>query len=58
LDNFANELQGKHMPEEEWWTLYVDGSSNPKGRTTRMVQEEPNHVWIKKSLHIGFKTSK
>jgi len=27
--NFVNDLQ--QTPEEDQWTLYVDGSSNPKG---------------------------
>jgi len=45
------------MLKEEWWTLYVDGSSNPKGARAEMVLEGPNHVLIEKSPHFGFKTS-
>jgi len=44
-------------PEEDQWTLYVDGSSNPKGAGVGIVLEGPNNILIEKSLHFAFKTS-
>ncbi|XP_027903608.1 uncharacterized protein LOC114163499 [Vigna unguiculata] len=55
LFDFVNDLQ--HTPEEDQWTLYVDGSSNPKGAGVDIVLEGPNEILIKKSLHFAFKTS-
>jgi len=53
--NFVNDLQ--QTPEEDQWTLYVDGSSNPKGAGASIVLEGPNDILIKKSVHFSFKTS-
>jgi len=53
LLDFVNDLQ--HTLEEDQWTLYVDGSSNPRG--AGVVLEGPNHILIEKSLHFAFKTS-
>ena len=55
LLDFINDLQ--HTPEEDQWTLYVDGSCNPKGTGADIVIEGPNHILIEKSLHFAFKTS-
>jgi len=42
---------------EDQWTLYVDGSSNPKGAGVDIVLEGPNDILIEKSLHFAFRTS-
>jgi len=55
LLDFVNDLQ--HTPEVDQWTLYVDGSSNQRGTYASIVLEGPNHILIKKSLHVTFKTS-
>jgi len=55
LLDFINDLQ--QTPTEDQWTLYVDGSSNPKGESVGIVLEGPNDVLIEKSLHFAFKTS-
>jgi len=55
LLNFVNDLQ--QTPKEDQWTLYVDGSSNPKGAGVGIVLEGPNNILIEKSLHFAFKTS-
>jgi len=55
LLDFVNNLQ--RTPEEDQWTLYVDGSSNPKGAGVGIVLEGPNDILIEKSLHFAFKTS-
>jgi len=55
LLDFVNDLQ--HTPEEDQWTLYVDGSSNPKGAGIDIVLEGPNDILIEKSLHFAFRTS-
>ena len=39
------------------WTLYVDGSSNPKGAGAGIVLEGPSDILIEKSLNFAFKTS-
>ena len=44
-------------PVKDQWTLYVDGSSNPKGVGVGIVLEGPNDILIEKSLHFAFKTS-
>jgi len=41
-----NDLQ--QTPEAEQWTLYVDGSSNPKGTGAGIILEGPNNILIKK----------
>ena len=43
--------------EEDQWTLYVAGSSNPKGAWAGIVLEGPNDILIERSLHFAFKTS-
>jgi len=55
LLGFVNDLQ--QTPTEDQWTLYVDGSSNPKGAGADIVLEGPNDILIVKSLHFAFKTS-
>jgi len=55
LLDFVNDLQ--RTPEEDQWTLYVDGSSNSKGAGADIVLEGPNDILIEKSLHFAFKTS-
>ena len=55
LLDFVNDLQ--RTPEEDQWTLYVNGSSNPKGAGVNIVLEGPNDILIKKSLHFAFRTS-
>jgi len=50
-----NDLQ--QTPEADQWTLYVNGSSNPKGTGAGIILEGPNNILIKKSLHFAFKTS-
>ena len=52
---FVNDLQ--QTPAEDQWTLYVDGSSNPKGAGVGIVLEGPNDILIEKSLHFAFRTS-
>jgi len=55
LLDFVNDLQ--RTLKEDQWTLYVDGSSNPKGTGADIVLEGPNDILIEKSLHFAFKTS-
>jgi len=55
LLDFVNDLQ--HGPQEEQWTLYVNGSSNQRGVGTDIVLEAPNQILIEKSLHFAFKMS-
>ena len=55
LLDFINDLQ--HTPVEDWWTLYVNGFSNPKGVGIGIFLEGPNDILIKKSLYFAFKTS-
>jgi len=55
LLDFINDLQ--HTLAENQWTLYFDGSSNPKGAGVGIVLEGPNDILIEKSLHLAFKTS-
>jgi len=55
LLDFVNNLQ--RTPREDQWTLYVDGSSNPKGAGSDIVLEGPNDILIEKSLHFAFRTS-
>jgi len=54
LLDFGNDLQ--HTPEEDQWTLYIDGSFNPRGAGADIVLEGPNHILIEKSLHLAFKS--
>jgi len=55
LLDFVHDLQ--QTPEEDQWTLYVDGSLNPKGAGADIVLEGPNDILIEKFLHFAFKTS-
>jgi len=55
LLDFVNDLQ--RTPKEDQWTLYVDGSSNPKEVGADIVLEGPNDVLVEKSLHFAFRTS-
>jgi len=55
LNNFVGDLQATQ--EGDWWTLYMDESSKPKGARADIVLEGPNHIFIEKSLHFAFKTS-
>jgi len=56
LLDFVNDVQ--RTPKEDQWTLYVDGSLNPKGAGVGIVLEGPNNILIEKSLHFAFKTFK
>jgi len=42
LADFVNDLHEVHTPGKDWWTLYVDESSNPKGVEGDIVLEGPN----------------
>ena len=55
LLDIVNDLQ--QNPKEDQWTLYVDGSSNPKGAGAGIVLEGPNDILIEKSLHFAFRIS-
>ena len=55
LLDFINDLQ--RTPEEDQWTLYVNGSSNSKGADVDIVLEGPNDILMEKSLHFAFRTS-
>jgi len=55
LLDFVNDLQ--QTPKEDQWTLYVNGSSNPKGAGAGIVLEGPNDILIEKSLQFAFRTS-
>jgi len=55
LLDFVNDLQ--RTPEEDQWTLYVDGSSNLKGAGASIMLEGPNDILVEKSLYFSFKTS-
>ena len=43
--------------EEDWLTLHVDGSSNPKGVGVDIILEGPNQIVIEKLLNCAFRTS-
>jgi len=43
--------------EQEAWILYVDGSSNKKGRRAGIVLEGPGHFQLEMALKFEFKTS-
>ena len=43
--------------EEDWLTLHVDGSSNPKGVEVGIILEGPNQIVIEKLINCAFKTS-
>jgi len=55
LLDFVNDFE--HTPEEDQWTLYVNGSSNPKGAGADIVLDGPNDILIEKSFHFALKTS-
>jgi len=55
LLDFVNDLQ--RTPEEDQWTLYVHGSSNPKGIGAGIVLEGPNDILVEKSIHFAFRKS-
>jgi len=46
LAYFANDLQDYATLEETWWTMHVDGSSNPQGARAGVVLEGPGNVLI------------
>ena len=56
LADFANDLQEQALCDT-WWTMHVDGSSNPLGAGARIVLEGPGNVLIEQSLRFTFKTS-
>jgi len=53
----VNNLQIDLMLEEEWWVLYVDGSSNPKAKGATIIVKGSQHILIEKSLQFSFKVS-
>ena len=55
LLDFVNDLQ--QTPAEDQWTLYVDGSSNPKGADANIVLKGPNDILVEKSIHFAFRKS-
>jgi len=55
LLDFVNDLQ--QTPQEEQYTLYVDGFSNQKGVGADIVLESLNQILIEKFLHFAFKIS-
>ena len=56
LADFANDLQ-EQAPYDTWWTMHVDGSSNPLRAGAEIVLEGPGNVLIEQSLRFTFKTS-
>jgi len=43
--------------QDTWWTMHVDGSSNPQGAGAGIVLEGPGDILIEQSLRFNFKTS-
>ena len=58
LPDFTNDLRNYAVPEETWWTIHEDDSSNPQGIGADIVLEGPCNILIEQSLHFKFKTSK
>ena len=56
LTDFANDLQ-EQTPQDTWWTMHMEGSSNPLGASAGVVLEGPGNVLIEQSLRFSFKTS-
>ncbi|RDX77678.1 hypothetical protein CR513_42155, partial [Mucuna pruriens] len=42
---------------DPWWTLYIDGSSNPKGGGTKIILEGLVGITLEHSLKFDFKAS-
>jgi len=57
LADFANDLQNYTAIQSRWWTMHVDGSSNPQRAGAGVVLEGPGNVLIEQSLQFKFKTS-
>jgi len=57
LADFTNDLQSYTAIQDTWWTMHVDGSSNPQGAGAGIVLEGPDNVLIEQSLQFKFKTS-
>jgi len=57
LADFVNELAGQTEPNDNTWTLFVDGSSNTKGGGAGIVLQGPNNLLLEQSLRFGFKPS-
>jgi len=57
LADFTNDLQNQPPTPDLWWTMHVDGSSNPQGAGAGIVLEGPDDIVIEQSLRFNFKTS-
>ncbi|XP_027903591.1 uncharacterized protein LOC114163480 [Vigna unguiculata] len=57
LADFANDLQNQPPTQDTWWTIHVDGSSNPQGVGAGIVLEGPDDILVEQYLRFNFKTS-
>jgi len=57
LADFTNDLQNHPSTQDTWWTMHVDGSSNPQGAGAGIVLEGPGDILVEQSLRFNFKTS-
>ncbi|XP_061351982.1 uncharacterized protein LOC133296954 [Gastrolobium bilobum] len=60
LADFVRELtsiQHTDSSSPDTWTVYVDGSSNPKGSGAGVIIENPDGVAIEYSMQMDFETS-
>jgi len=55
LVDFTNDLQEQPPTQDTWWTMDVDGSSNPQGAGVGVVLEGPGDIVIEQSLRFNFK---
>ena len=50
-------MVSKEGEQEDMWTLYIDGASNIRGSSARVILEGTNEVLVEQSLRFTFKTS-
>ncbi|XP_016165257.1 uncharacterized protein LOC107607874 [Arachis ipaensis] len=58
LADFVAEFTSPNLEAHSMvWTLYMDGASNPQGRSAAVLLEDGNRFVFEHSLHLSFKTS-
>ncbi|XP_019457605.1 PREDICTED: uncharacterized protein LOC109357992 [Lupinus angustifolius] len=57
LSDFVAELAAPEDDPEQVWTIFIDGSSNPRGSGTGILLEDGQGVTIEHSLPFTFPTS-
>jgi len=57
MADFLTKFTGNDQTTPNWWSLYIDDSSNMKGSGVGIILEGPDNVTLEQALKLNFKAS-